>query len=104
MHGAAPPPQISTVHGLTMHSPPWAAGMWENVVRQDVRELAGGFRRGKPPNGGGEHEVLLKYGVRSLRRVWNRCERASGPVRHFAFLIFFIFGIFRPAHTRGVAI
>ena len=33
---------------------------------------------------GGEQQVLLKYGVRSLHCVWNRCKRVGGMIGHFA--------------------
>ena len=94
--------KINLVHGRCR--PPWthdalpAMGgggspeTWENVVRMDARDLAGGFRRRRPPNVGGEDEVLLKYGVRSLHRVWNRRERVGEVTGPILILIFIISG------------
>ena len=61
---------------------------WENVVRMDVRDLAGGFRPRLPLNLGGEQEVLLKYGVRSLHCVWNRGKRVGEVIDRDCVLIF----------------
>ena len=56
----------------------------------DGRDLAGGFRQRFPLNLGGEREVLLKYGVRSLHCVSNRGKRVGEVIGLFFVLIFII--------------
>ena len=64
-----------------------APGTWENIRKIDTRDLGGGIRWSLVPNLGGEGEVLLKYGVRSLHRASTRCARAGRVYSHTRFLI-----------------
>ena len=65
-----------------------------NVRDLGARDLGGEFRRRKIANRRGEDEVLLKYGVRSLHCVSNRCKRVGLVLSLFDFLISCIFSDF----------